>query len=230
MSFSPLPLVAWCHMRASRAAGFLVVLVARVAMSILPAPSRNSSILIPCSAMGTRPTVAMSDVRPPTQSHMGKRLSQPPSTATLSSFDPSPVMATACLAKSRFLSRKACWVSIMPLRGSGVEPDLEMTSTSVDLSFEPRWSRTRRMPSGSVLSRKCILSLSRRTPSASATSSGPRADPPMPMESTSVKRAAEGGVISLAWTARANAFTSPMVRAISLVSSSVGARCGARSQ
>ena len=48
------------------------------------------------------------------------------------------------------------------------------------------------MPSGSVLSRKCGCSRSPRPPSASATSCGPSAEPPMPITSTCRKRSAAG--------------------------------------
>ena len=53
----------------------------------------------PCSAIGTSPTALITEVRPPTQSHIGKRRSQPPFSATLSSSLPAPVTATACSAK-----------------------------------------------------------------------------------------------------------------------------------
>ena len=77
---------------------------------------------------------------------------------------------------------------------------------------------------------KWMRSLSRFTPSASAMSCGPSAEPPMPMDSTSVKRGALGGVISFLCTAVAKACTSSTLLWIALVSSGSGARPGARSQ
>jgi len=110
---------------------------------------------------------------------------------------PAPVTATACLPNVSPAFLYADSVSSMPLRVSGVPPDLETTSTSVLLSlpFKPR--SVRAMPSGSVLSRKWTRISSLLVPKQSATSCGPSAEPPMPTSSRSVKRSAPGGLISL---------------------------------
>ena len=73
----------------------------------------------------------MTEVRPPTQSSIGKRLSQPSASAVLSSREPVPVTATAWGANSSPFFLKKSWATSMPLRVSGVPPDLEMTMTSV---------------------------------------------------------------------------------------------------
>ena len=54
----------------------------------------------PCSAAGSRPTADSSLVRPPTQSYIGKRASQPSPVAVWSIFEPGMVIATAWRAKS----------------------------------------------------------------------------------------------------------------------------------
>ena len=53
------------------------------------------------------PTADVSLVRPPTQSHIGKRASQPSFVAVASSLEPAPVTATKCLAGSRPAAWKA---------------------------------------------------------------------------------------------------------------------------
>ena len=73
----------------------------RVTTSQAAAPASMASMSMPWSAAGRRPTAESSLVRPPTQSHIGKRASQPSRRLTLSIFEPAPVTATACLAKSR---------------------------------------------------------------------------------------------------------------------------------
>ena len=52
----------------------------RVASSIAAAPARSAVTSIPWSAAGSRPTALVSEVRPPTQSHIGKRARKPCST------------------------------------------------------------------------------------------------------------------------------------------------------
>ena len=76
----------------------------------------------------------------------------------------------------------------MPLRVSTVPPDLEITTTSVRLSWPPISFSTRSMPSGSVLSKKWTRIRSRpplSRPSAELTNCGPSAEPPMPTTSSS---------------------------------------------
>ena len=86
MSFEPRPSVAKYHMSASSAAGFSRVVARRVAASIAAAPASIASMSIPWSAAGNRPTAHSSLVRPPTQSHIGKRASQPSFWASWSSL------------------------------------------------------------------------------------------------------------------------------------------------
>ncbi len=135
MSFWPLPPVAWCHIRASSAAGLRCTSCRRVASSHAAAPASRPSMSSPCSAAGSRPTADSTLVRPPTQSHIGKRASQPSDSAVRSSCEPGLVMATACCGKleARAL-RYASATSSMPLRVSGVPPLLEVTTQSVSPS------------------------------------------------------------------------------------------------
>ena len=119
----------------------------------------------------------------------------------------------------------------MPLRVSGVPPLLEATTHSVSGSWPVSRRRARAIPSGSVLSMKSIRIRSvAGSPRASATNIGPSAEPPIPMDSTPVNRAALGGRICPPWTPAANALTSAMVLRISAAISGVGARSGFRSQ
>ena len=62
----------------------------------------------PCKAAGNRPTALITEVRPPIQSNIGKRASQPLFSAYLSRSLPTPVTATACFAKvqTRFLEMR----------------------------------------------------------------------------------------------------------------------------
>ena len=53
------------------------------------------------TAMGSSPTAEQTEVRPPTQSHMGKRAIQPSDSAVWSSLLPRPLTQTACLGKLR---------------------------------------------------------------------------------------------------------------------------------
>ena len=76
MSFEPLPSVAKYHIRASSAAGLFAVLVERVVTSMAAAPASIRSMSSPWIAAGKSPTAASSEVRPPTQSHMGRKSSQ----------------------------------------------------------------------------------------------------------------------------------------------------------
>ena len=168
----------------------------------------------------------MTDVRPPTQSSIGKRLSQPSASAVLSSLEPTPVTATAWGANSSPFFLKKSWATSMPLRVSGVPPDLEMTTTSV--SSSGRDSSTLYMPSGSVLSRKNMSSPAAGM--ASATSSGPRAEPPMPMTRAAEYCSARGGVILPSRTSRPKALTSARGPSMAAFSSGVGASAELRSQ
>ena len=60
----------------------------RVCASIAAAPARKFSVSKPCSAAGNRPTALITEVRPPIQSNIGKRASQPLLSAYLSSSLP----------------------------------------------------------------------------------------------------------------------------------------------
>src|SRR5438876_559434 len=71
---------------------------------------------------------------------------------------------------------------------SFVPPDLETTTTSVWGRRSSSLSKTRSNPSGSVLSKKKMSIGSRADPSASATSCGPSAEPPIPISSTCLNR------------------------------------------
>jgi len=72
-----------------------------VAPAIAAAPARKLSMSKPSSAAGTRPTALIIEVRPPTQSCMGNRVSHPFFVAYLSRSLPTPVTATACFPKSK---------------------------------------------------------------------------------------------------------------------------------
>lgn len=74
-------------------AAFLAVSWLRVRASISLAPLRNASMSIPCRAAGTRPTVDITDVLPPTQSSIGRRVMKLLAWAYWSSLEPRPVMA-----------------------------------------------------------------------------------------------------------------------------------------
>ncbi len=95
MSLWPCPRPAWNHMSASIAAGLRRGSGRRVTSSISRAPRSSASMSMPCTAAGSRPTADSTDVRPPTQSHIGKRASHPPAIAKRSSWLPSCVTATA---------------------------------------------------------------------------------------------------------------------------------------
>ena len=95
----------------------------------------------PTSTPGSRPTALVMLVRPPTQSNMSKRASQASCSASLSSRLPSMVTATACSRQlPPRLSRRARACS-MPMRGSGVPPDLLTTTTRVWRRRSPSRSR-----------------------------------------------------------------------------------------
>ena len=68
---------------------------ARVRPSIAAAPSSIPFMSIPWRVAGKSPTADISEVRPPTQSHIGNRSRKPCSTAKRSSLLPSSVTATA---------------------------------------------------------------------------------------------------------------------------------------
>ena len=78
----PWPLPAAYQASASFMAALAAKSAVRVWASISAAPCSRESISTPCSAAGTSPTTEVSDVRPPTQSSMGKRFNQPSATAT----------------------------------------------------------------------------------------------------------------------------------------------------
>ncbi len=101
MAFAPRPSPTACQARARSAAGLRRVSRRRVASSIAAAPARSSITSIPWSAAGRRPTALVTDVRPPTQSHIGNRARKPCSRACRSSALPSWVIATAWAPKSR---------------------------------------------------------------------------------------------------------------------------------
>ena len=162
-------------------AAFCSTTSARVSWSIAAAPSRNRSISNPSSAMGSKPTALITEVRPPTQSCIGKRASQSFSSACRSSSLPMPVTATACRAKSTRAARYFASASTIPLRVSFVPPDFEMTITSVSSRASFNFPHTRSKPSGSVLSKKNASIGSLAFPRASATNWGPSAEPPIPM-------------------------------------------------
>ena len=78
-----------------------------MASSQAAAPANIPSMSRPCKAAGSRPTADSSLVRPPTQSYMGNRASQPSLAAVWSIFEPDIVIATACLGKSSPAAWKA---------------------------------------------------------------------------------------------------------------------------
>ena len=198
MSFAPRPSVSACQASASIAAGFRATSGTRVAVSQAAAPESIAGKSRPWSAAGRRPTAESSEVRPPTQSHIGKRSSQPPFAATSSSSLCAPVTATACFANSRPAFRYASAATSIPLRVSFVPPDFEITTVSVagrPPSVAAIRESSRARPSGSVLSKKNGRSGSRGEPSASATNCGPSAEPPMPTTRRFVKCGARDGAI-----------------------------------
>ena len=98
--YKPLPCPIACHARASCAEGFSWKLWRRVSWSQAAAPASRRSISKPWSAAGSSPTAEVSLVRPPIQSHIGKRWIHPAFSAVLSSSLPAPVIATAWRRKS----------------------------------------------------------------------------------------------------------------------------------
>ena len=118
----------------------------------------------------------------------------------------------------------------MPLRVSGVPPDLETTRTSVLLSLLRRLLSVRAMPSGSVLSRKWTRILSLFVPRQSATSWGPSAEPPIPTCRMSVNFFADCGVVLPVCIFFANCLMLLRVLVMSLAMSFVGAVEASRSQ
>ena len=185
---------------------------------------------IPCSAAGKRPTAAVSLVRPPTQSHIGRKSSHPFSCEYWWSLLPSPVIAIACFEKSNPFWVNAFSASSMPFRVSGVPPDLEITRARVVPRASPISERVWSIPSGSVLSKKCTRSLSAfGLPKALPTNWGPKAEPPIPMTSRSVKVPC-GDWRDPEWTAWDTSFTLANVSRIAWVRSSLGASSGSRNQ
>jgi len=152
------------------------------------APARNASMSKPCSAIGSSPTALITDVRPPIQSVIGKRASQPFAPACLSNSLPTPVTAAACLANRSPFAANFASASTIPFRVSFVPPDFETTMTSVCGSPSPILSSTRSKPSGSVLSKKKMSIGSSGEPRAADTNCGPNAEPPIPMYSRCLKR------------------------------------------
>ena len=230
MSFFPWPLVAWCQAMARRPAGLDRVSLLRVTSSQSAAPFSNPSIYTPWSAAGRRPTVEVTEVLPPTQSHIENRASQDPFFAISSSLLPASVTATACFSNARPAFLYASAVSTIPFLVSTVPPLFEITRVSVSARSSPSSVNRRSKPLGSVLSRKQGFILSAGVPRASAMNWGPRADPPMPIINRRVKRGRFSGLIVPAWTAEAKSFTAWMVASISFRISVEGARSGLRSQ
>ena len=212
---------------ASRIAAFLPASLVRVFSSIAAAPASIPSMSRPCSAAGTRPTVDSTDVRPPTQSSIGKRAMNPCSTANLSSFEPTPVTATACFPKSMPAFSNVAFASSIPLRVSGVPPDFEITSTSVSASSSV--ASVSSMPCGSVLSKNAMGILA-FWPMAWVTSCGPSAEPPMPMSRICLNGAPFAARTAPVWTLPANSFSALSGSVIAAFSSGVGARSALRSQ
>ena len=184
----------------------------------------------PSKAAGTRPTALMTDVRPPTQSCIGKRASQPCCSAYLSRSLPTPVTATACLPKSKPAFSKCAWASSMPLRVSFVPPDFEMTMTKVDAISSPIFAKTRSNPSGSVLSKKKMSAGSFDEPRASAMNCGPSAEPPIPISKRCANFFCDSDVMTPRCTSAANFLMRAFVSSISARSCGLGASCGSRNQ
>ena len=231
MSFSPLPLPAWCQASASCMAAFLVVSWTRVRSSISLAPARKESMSIPWRAAGTRPTVDMTEVLPPTQSSIGRRVMKLFVSAYWSSLEPSPVMATVWAPKFSPASSYAFCASSMALRVSAVPPDLDTTRDKVLPSPPVRliFLRMVSQPAGSVLSKKNVVSLL-SVPSASYTSCGPSAEPPMPMMRRFSNRPPEGGATFPWWTSSASCLSWAMGSVICALISAEGASSGFLSQ
>src|SRR6516165_5901993 len=103
---------------------------------------------------GYEATALITDVRPPTQSHIGKRANQSFFSACLSRSLPGPVIATACFEKFRSAALKRASASSIPLCVSFVPPDFEMTTTSVRARSLSILANARSNPSGSLLSKK----------------------------------------------------------------------------
>ena len=168
---------------------------------LMPASSRicpasgwrvNSSQAAPRPAIGRYPNLQRGRQQshrqfhrwPPTQSHIGKRFSQPSLSATWSKAEPSPSPHRR-VHQSLGQRAQATFASNIPLRVSLVPPDFEMTIQSVLSRFDLTLSITLSIPSGSVLSKNHIFMRSFfGLPSACETNCGPKADPPMPMTMT----------------------------------------------
>jgi hypothetical protein len=167
MSFAPRPPVSACQASASIAAGFRATSGTRVAASQAAAPESIAGMSRPWSAAGRRPTAESSEVRPPTQSHIGKRSSQPPSRPPRRARCRRPSRRPRA---SRIRGRPPVRVrraSSIPLRVSFVPPDFEITTVSVagrPPSVAAIRESSRAMPSGSVLSKKNGRSGSRGEP------------------------------------------------------------------
>ena len=184
---------------------------------------------MPSSAPGSRPTVDVIDVRPPTQSHIGMIAAQRSASALRCSSEPDMVTATARGGNASPCCLQARSTSSMPLRVSGVPPDLLMTTTSASCS-EPTRSSCRSMPSGSVLSSTCSAIGAPTPPNTSASSIGPSALPPMPTSTTLVNAPPSGGAMRPACTPWAKASTAAIEPAIASSMAGVGASPGARNQ
>ena len=105
MSFAPRPAVSRYQASARRAAGFRATSLARVAASHAAAPASISSTSIPWRAAGRSPTAERTEVRPPTQSHIGNRSRHPSFRARRSSSLPSWVIAMAWAGNERPAAR-----------------------------------------------------------------------------------------------------------------------------
>ena len=171
------------------------------------APASMASIVDALQRRGHQADRPSSLVRPPTQSHIGNRASQPSVAACLSSCEPVAGDGDGVLGEVEpaFLIRVGGHEhAVARFRRAAALGDHERQASRPSLPSSR--SSTRAMPSGSVLSMKwtAILSVP-GSPSASATNSGPSAEPPMPIESNCVNLPAFGGLISPACTSAANA-------------------------
>ena len=176
----------------------------RVLSSMARAPARKASMSTPWRAAGTRPTTLMTEVRPPTQSDMGNRLSQPWAAASLSSFEPGPVTATAWCGNEAGAGEG----------GFGVEHAVAGFRGAAGLGDDDgeRGGEFRADVGEDALHAVGIGVVEegdghrRAGPaSASATNCGPRAEPPMPMTRTRVNLRPSGGATAPAWTSAAKA-------------------------
>ena len=192
MSRSPLPPPAAYQLAASRAAGLARNSGTRVRRSMAAAPARKPLRSASMRAAGSSPTAPVMLVRPPTQSGRSKRASQPSCWARWSRWLPAVVMATAWAAQLPPRASRRARACSMPMRGSGVPPDLLTTTTNVVLKRSPRDSRVVANPWGSTLSKRWKGSPLWGCCRARIINKGPRPEPPMPIQSTSLKGVPQG--------------------------------------